>query len=414
MPAGLADSDSFAENERVLLTRRWRRIAPLAMVVVACTEIAAWLTPAFPKGPLNTLAMELVLLGVWWVVRGNPSRRSLGLINILGCISGAAFAASAAISDGGFSSLQVLAMPCLLAFATALLAMSLAEVVAIVTLSILTWVSVVGFAHPGEVPVRDLITSMTYLVALGVITVGWVSYNRKLRRAEFLARRRIEQIHRFAVEEVLCRHLPPRYVESVLAGEQLLDAPPARRCLTVLFADIVSFTPLTDLLSPEELSAVMARFYDRTATIAFNHGATIDKFIGDAVMAILGAPEALAPEEQARRALLMAREWQAAVAGLVPERARLQLRIGIHQDDVAVGSFGGRHRTDYTVLGTGVNIAARLESVCAPGQILMSSEVFRHLRPPPPAREVANLELRGVTRPVTAYSLPAEGMVAAS
>jgi class 3 adenylate cyclase len=251
-------------------------------------------------------------------------------------------------------------------------------------------------------------TSLIYLSALGVITVGWVSHSRQLRRREFLARRRIEEMHRFAVEEVLCRHLPPRYVESVLAGEQLLDVPPARRCLTIVFADIVAFTPLSDALSPDELARAMAQFYDRTAAIAFENRATIDKFVGDSVMAILGAPEPLPPDEQARRALATARAWQTAVRDILPGHRALRLRIGIHQDDIAVGSFGGRHRTDYTVLGLGVNIAARLESVCPPGSILMSERVFAQLDPAPDARHMGALELRGVPRPVSAFAVVSE------
>lgn len=403
-----ADVLAFSEHERELLVQRWRRIVPLAMLVVAATEVAAWITPAFPKGLAYTLMMEAALLGVWWVVRRNPSRTALGFINVVATVCGAAFAASASILQGGFSSLHVMAMPCLLAFATALLAMSRREVIAIVLLSIGVWVGTILLAGPQPPNLHDMQISLIYLGALGLITIGWVSHNRRLRQLEFFARRRIEEVHRFAVEEVLCRHLSPRYVESVLAGEQLLDAPPARRCLTVVFADIVSFTSLSDALTPDELARAMTKFYDRTATIAFEHGATIDKFIGDAVMAILGAPEPLPPEEQARRALATARAWQAAVSDILPGSQRLRLRIGMHQDEVVVGSFGGRHRTDYTVLGLGVNIAARLEGACPPGSILMSDAIFAQLSPQPDARNMGTLELRGVPRPVLAFAVSGE------
>lgn len=399
---------AFEEHERVLLVQRWRRVAPLAMIVVACTEIFAWITPAFPKGPLYTLGMEAALLCVWLVVRKDPSRTTLTLINVVAGAAGAAFAGSAAILEDGFSSLHVMAMPCLLAFMTALLAMEPAEVIAIFVLSVATWFGVIFEGGPSPPDWHDMTTSLIYLAALGVITVGWVSHSRQLRQREFFARRRIEEMHRFAVEEVLCRHLPPRYVESVLAGEQLLDAPPARRCLTIVFADIVSFTPLSEALSPDELAGAMAQFYDRTASIAFENGATIDKFVGDSVMAILGAPEPLAPHEQARRALSTARAWQTAVRDILPGHRALRLRIGIHQDDIAVGSFGGRHRTDYTVLGLGVNIAARLESACPPGSILMSERVFVQLDPAPEARDMGPLELRGVPRPVSAFAVVGE------
>jgi class 3 adenylate cyclase len=180
----------------------------------------------------------------------------------------------------------------------------------------------------------------------------------------------------------------------------------------VVFADIVSFTPLSDALPPEELGRLMARFYDVMAGVAFAHGATIDKFIGDSVMALMGAPDVLPPEEQARRAVAMARDWHRAARELVWPGSRgqgLRLRVGIHQDSVAVGAFGGRLRSDYTVLGRGVNIAARLEQRCGKGETLVSETVFQHLNPHPEGvRELGGLELKGIPEPVRCYSLPSD------
>ncbi len=405
---GPDDEVRYKVHEAELLARRWRQIAPLAMVLVALSEVAAYLTPEFPKGPLYSLMMIVCLAGVWWVARGQPSRRIMGVITVLASITGSTFTAGAAAHSGGFSSLQVMGIPCIFALATALLSMSIFEVVTSVTLSILAWIGMVLAEGPEPLDMHGFAPALTYLIFSGTITAMWVSFNRRLRLREFVARTHIERLHRFAVEEVLCRHLPPRYVESVLAGTHLLDGPPERRVLTVVFADIVSFTPLSDSLSAEDLARVMARFYDVTSTIAFENHATIDKFIGDAVMAIMGAPEEMSPCEQARRALAMARAWQRAVHDLVPGGRELVLRIGIHQDAVAVGSFGGRHRTDYTVLGMGVNIASRLEGACPPGLILVSREVYEQLDPRPRAHSVGDLELKGVPRPVAAYAVEAE------
>jgi class 3 adenylate cyclase len=300
-----------------------------------------------------------------------------------------------------------MALPCIFAVSSAVFAMSSWEIALSIGLSIVAWLLVLFLGLPAPVDTTGLATALTYMLFTGAVTVVWVTLSNRLRLREFVARRRVEAVHRFAVEEVLCRHLPPRYVERVLAGTHLLDGPPERRVVTVIFADIVSFTPLSDSLPTEELARVMARFYDVTSTIAFEQGATIDKFIGDSVMAILGAPEALSPAEQSRRALAMAQAWQRAVHDLVPGGRELQLRIGIHQDAVAVGSFGGRHRTDYTVLGMGVNIAARLEQRCPPGAILVSEGVYEQLEPRPPARNIGALELKGVPRPVAAWAVEA-------
>jgi class 3 adenylate cyclase len=345
---------------------------------------------------------------VWWIATRTPRRRTMGVITVGAGVAAAAFIATACAETGGFASLHVLSLPCVFALCTALLSMATGEVIALVLLSIVAWMAVVFAMTPPPVDHKGLATAVVYLVFVGAITTLWVTFHRRLRLRERVARAQLEEMHRFAVEEVLCRHLPPRYVESVLAGTHLLDGPPERRVVTVVFADIVSFTPLSDAMSAEDLARVMARFYDVTSTIAFENGATIDKFIGDAVMAIMGAPEPMSPAEQARRALSMSWAWQRAVHDLVPGGRQLTLRIGVHQDAVAVGSFGGRHRTDYTVLGMGVNIASRLEGACPPGAILVSREVFELLEPRPRARAVGELELKGVPRPVAAYAVEAE------
>jgi class 3 adenylate cyclase len=403
--AGPDDLVRFQHHEAEHLARRWRVIAPLAIVLVALSEVAAYLTPEFPKDTFQSVSMILVLIGVWFAATRNPSRRVMGIITVLVSVTGSTFSAGAAAHSGGFASLQVMIIPCIFALSTSLMAMTMIEVSLIVVLSILAWLGMVFSLAPAPVDTRGLTVALTYLIFSGAIAAIWVALNRQLRLGEFVARFRLEQIHRFAVEEVLCRHLPPRYVEKVLAGTHLLDGPPERRVVTVVFADIVSFTPLSDSLPAEDLARIMARFYDVTSTIAFENHATIDKFIGDAVMAIMGAPEEMSPAEQARRALAMARAWQRAVRELVPGGRELVLRIGIHQDAVAVGSFGGRHRTDYTVLGMGVNIAARLEGACPPGLILVSREVYEQLDPRPAARHMGPLELKGVPRPVAAYAV---------
>ena len=407
-PVGEADLARFHAHEADELSRRWRRVAPLSMVLVALSEVASHLTDEFPPAPGLTAIMLAVLAGVWWCAAHHPERRTMGVVTVAAGVAASAFIATACVPTGGFSSMHTLSLPCVFALCTALLSMATAEVVALVVLSISAWMAVVFAMTPPPVDTRGLTTALVYLLFVGAITTMWVTFHRRLRLREWVARTRIEEMHRFAVEEVLCRHLPPRYVESVLAGTHLLDGPPERRVVTVVFADIVSFTPLSDAMSAEDLARVMARFYDVTSTIAFENGATIDKFIGDAVMAIMGAPEPMSSEEQARRALSMARAWQRAVHDLVPGGRELVLRIGIHQDAVAVGSFGGRHRTDYTVLGMGVNIASRLEGACPPGSILVSREVYELLEPRPRARSVGDLELKGVPRPVAAFAVEAE------
>jgi class 3 adenylate cyclase len=404
------DIAAFQDTERQLLLRRWILLAPALMIGALLSEIAAHLSPEFPKAPLQTATIILVFGAMWMWARHGASRRAEGLIWVTAGWLASAYIASACVDSGRFQSLHVLGIATIVALAPAALSLTLIEAIVCLGGAVAVWVVVclVWQVPAAGIDITGLPTSLMYLTFISAAAVTALAWARSLRLREFVARRRVEEMHRFAVEEVLLRHLPPAYVEDVLAGTRALDAPPERRVVTVIFADIVSFTPLSDSLPPEQLAATMARFYDVTSTIAFEHGATIDKFIGDAVMAILGAPATMDEHEQVRRAVDLATAWHTKVARLIPGDPSLLLRIGIHQDVVAVGSFGGRRRTDYTVLGTGVNLAARLEQACLPGQILVSQSVWNQLPAPQPTAEPRDLQLKGIPGTVRAFAITPE------
>jgi class 3 adenylate cyclase len=407
------DRARFAEHEREVICRRWRLFAPLMIVLIGLTEVAPLFSSQFPSAPLLTFSVLTPLAGMYVLARRRSSRRVMGWASAFTSIVVGAYAATAAAETGRFHSLHVLAIAVLMAILPGIFSLTLAQAAVALGGGMVAWTGVCLFwKAEGPVDLTGLEVSSVYLLFLGVVTLVANQTNQRLRFREFLAQTELQRMHRFAVEEVLCRHLPPRYVERVMSGEHPLDGPPERRVVTVVFADIVSFTPLSDALSPEELAALMARFYDVTAAVAFEHGATLDKFIGDAVMALLGAPDMLPPEEQARRAVAMARDWHRAVRDFSwpgSEGQGLRLRVGIHQDSVAVGAFGGKLRSEYTVLGRGVNIAARLEQRCPAGATVLSESVFRLLEPrPAAAQDLGEVPLKGIPVPVRCYSLPGE------
>jgi class 3 adenylate cyclase len=411
--ASAEDLARFTEHEHEVLCRRWRLFAPILFVLVGLTEVAPLFSPSFPSAMHITGWVLALLAGMYLLARRKPGRRVMGWASVLTAVVLAAYAATPAAEMGHYQSEHVLAMAVLFAILPGIFSLDLWEATTAFGGSLVAWVVVCGlWKAEGPVDFTGLDVVLTYLLFLCVVTLVAHHINRRLRIREFVGRLELERLHRFAVEEVLCRHLPPRYVERVLSGEHPLDGPPERRVVTVVFADIVSFTPLSDALPPEELGRLLARFYDVMAGVAFAHGATIDKFIGDAVMALVGAPDVMPPEEQARRAVAMARDWHRAARELVWPGAQergLRLRVGIHQDPVAVGAFGGRLRSDYTVLGRGVNIAARLEQRCSAGDTIVSDSVFQQLSPRPEgARELGALELKGIPEPVRCYSLPGE------
>lgn len=405
------DRISFHEQERLDLARRWRVFAPIALAIAVVGEVLPYFTPEFPPNLAVSASQFLVLLAVYVLAVRNASRRALQLATAVAGIWSGVYAGFTVADSGGFESIHLLGMVLVIAVLPGVFALPLPYSIAAIGGSVATFIPTTAFKlHAEGKPLDGLETALFYVSFLAAITLATVERNRRLRYGEFVAHRVAGRLHRFAVEEVLCRHLPARYVERVLSGEHPLNAPPERRVVTVLFADMVSFTPLSESLPPERLAAVMARFYDVTAQAAFERGATIDKFIGDAVMAILGAPEPMDPSEQARRAVEVAQAWHQAVAALASAADQIppiHLRIGIHQDVVAVGSFGGRHRSDYTVLGRGVNVAARLEQRCSPGEILLSEDVMCRLDPAPlDARALGPVELKGIPEKVACYALP--------
>jgi class 3 adenylate cyclase len=184
-----------------------------------------------------------------------------------------------------------------------------------------------------------------------------------------------------------------------------------RRPITVMFADLKGFTQMVERLEPEVLSTVLSRYFDEVAEVAFRHGGTIDKFIGDAVMVFFGAPESTGAEDQALRCVRMAIEIQSRVAGLQEEFLRagaggpLAVRIGVGSGVATVGEFGAAHRREFTVVGAPVNRAARLEPLCAPGKILVDEETARLAGDHIVVASAGEHTLKGFSKPQRAFEV---------
>ncbi len=157
-----------------------------------------------------------------------------------------------------------------------------------------------------------------------------------------------------------------------------------RRIITVLFADLTGFTSLTERLDPENVRRLVAGCLDPICRSVSDWGGYVDKFIGDCVMALFGAPVAYENEEE--RAIRAALDMQAAlgrfraVDDLLPAEQALQLRIGINTGPVVTGVFSGGGARNYTAVGDVVNVAARLQGQCEPGEILVGSATYEQTR----------------------------------
>ena len=209
-------------------------------------------------------------------------------------------------------------------------------------------------------------------------------------------------LHRYITESVLRRYLPPSMVAKAARGELALDIPPERRTVTVMFTDVVGFTPLTEKVGPVVIGNILNQYLGEIADLAHEHGATVDKFIGDCVMLVFGAPEHLDPREQAKKAVTLAREIHKKVLEIDVEHD-LQARTGINTGEAVVGNFGSLSRSDYTVLGPAVNIAARLEGKSLPGRIVVGELTAEYLERKFPLEDMGPTVLKGVSKPINAY-----------
>ncbi len=207
--------------------------------------------------------------------------------------------------------------------------------------------------------------------------------------------------------ERLERYHSPAVIERIRQAGQAGEAFAAdEREVTVLFADVVGFTNRCERLEAREVARILNRCFSRMSEAIFQWDGTLDKFIGDCLMAVFGAP--LPMEDHAARAAQAALDMRRALDELnqeMPESERLQFRVGMSSGRVVAGDIGSVRRSDFTVLGATVNLAARLESIANPGQILMSDVTEAALR----GRFVTTFALeakpKGISRVVRCYEL---------
>lgn len=178
-----------------------------------------------------------------------------------------------------------------------------------------------------------------------------------------------------AIRQDLRRYLPAELVDRVVRREQDMKLGGERREISVLFADVVAFTPIADSLAAEDTVGLLNELFTILTEIVFRHGGTVDKFIGDSVMAIWGAPEI--QRDHAQRAIATAEDMMRWLeAGNQGWRQKfgvtVELAIGINSGQAVVGNVGSETRMQYTAIGDAVNVAARLEAIARPQQILIT------------------------------------------
>jgi len=214
-----------------------------------------------------------------------------------------------------------------------------------------------------------------------------------------------------ALSNKLSKYLSPQIYHSIFTGAQNVEIASSRKKLTIFFSDVVNFTETTDKLESEDLTHLLNRYLTEMTNIALAHGATIDKYIGDAIMVFFGDPETRGVKEDALACVRMAvamlkrmRELHAEWQELGAEQP-FHLRIGINTGFVTVGNFGSEDRMDYTIIGSAVNLTARLQSHADIDGILLGHETYSLVKDEIAAEEQAPIKMKGVAEPVRCYKV---------
>lgn len=213
------------------------------------------------------------------------------------------------------------------------------------------------------------------------------------------------------LSQQLAKYLPPQIHEALFAGRYDTQITTKRKKLTVFFSDIKDFTRTAESLQPEALTEYLNEYFSEMTQIALSHGATIDKYIGDAVMLFFGDPDSKGVKEDARACVEMALQMQAQMQVLAHRwRERgfenpFVIRIGINTGYCNVGNFGSEQRLSYTIIGGEVNVAQRLEANADPGGILISHETFALVNDLVDVEERQSVSLKGIDRHIRTYAI---------
>lgn len=205
------------------------------------------------------------------------------------------------------------------------------------------------------------------------------------------------------------KYVAPQVVDEISKkGEFHMVLGGENRHIAVLFVDIRGFTPMSENLEPEQIVEILNEYLSLTTNSIFKNGGTLDKFIGDATMAVFNAPFDL--EDYIYKAVCTARDIAAGSAELQERLMKrfgksISFGIGVNCGNAVVGNIGCEFRMDYTAIGDTVNTAARLESNAGKGQILISQEVYEAVKDRVQVTEVGVIPLKGKSNGVFVYQL---------
>jgi adenylate cyclase len=237
----------------------------------------------------------------------------------------------------------------------------------------------------------DLLTAMANQAAIGI------------KNAQLAERAKRES----ELRNRLARYHSPDVIEHIMkeGGDAGLDHV-TEVTATVLFSDIKGFTGLSEQLTPSEVATLLNEYFTAMTDVLFEYGGTLDKYIGDAIMALFGAP--FSREDDAVRAVragLKMQKFLKEIRGQDTRLSRLDIRIGINTGVVVAGNIGSPRRMDYTVIGDAVNVAQRLESIAKPGQVLIGGSTYNLVKDHFMLNEIGRQRVKGKDMEVAVYEV---------
>ncbi|MGH8002502.1 MAG: adenylate/guanylate cyclase domain-containing protein [Brasilonema sp.] len=208
------------------------------------------------------------------------------------------------------------------------------------------------------------------------------------------------------IRQRLERYHSPAVVQQLIAVGALPNGrlPPQESEISILFADLVGFTAISEALTPTHIADLLNNLFEEMLQEVFASAGTLDKYIGDCIMAFFGAPEP--QQDHADRAVTTAMGMLTRLENLNAKnfwQEPLQLRIAINSGKAVVGDVGSSQRVDYTALGATINLAARMEAVCPPGECVVSETTYKMLSQPSCFLEMGDYRFKGINRLVKVY-----------
>ena len=253
---------------------------------------------------------------------------------------------------------------------------------------------------------------LAYFLLVGIAGVSFILLQRRQASVIHAFNRELHEANDFlaSISMKIAKYISPQIYKSIFSGERDVAIATERKKLTIFFSDIEDFTATTERLQPEDLTALLNEYFTEMSTIALKHGATVDKFIGDAILLFFGDPETKGVAEDARACIEMAADMQKRLAELNGQwRKRgierpFRARMGINTGFCNVGNFGSDDRMDYTIIGAEANLAARLQSIAEPGGVVMSYETYAQVSEHVRARPLPPINVKGISREIVPYA----------